>query len=166
MCVKIHLAFTLGHFWGPERPSPLQFFLPFFNKKTMVLGCNVATDSAQDKCPRESEKCFSERGAPNLYGSVRSNVWTILAPALIASERFLPHAVNCVRFCFSALWTFCLCRKYIRNRWMDLCQIRREDAYGPSLGRVWTSRSKARSPETKKRGFGPFGGGLRAVYVW
>jgi len=32
MCVKqIHLASTLGHFWGSERPSPLRF-LPFFIK--------------------------------------------------------------------------------------------------------------------------------------
>ena len=57
---------------------------------------------------------------------------------------FLPHAVNCGRFCF---WrhqsvVFCLCMKYLGNRWTDLRHIHTEDACGPSLGRVWRSRSK------------------------
>jgi len=29
---------------------------------------------------------------------------------------------------------FCLCMKYLGNRWMDLHQIHREDMFGPCLG--------------------------------
>jgi len=36
---------------------------------------------------------------------------------------------------------FCLCMKYLGNRWTDLRQIHTEDVFGPSLGRVWRSRS-------------------------
>jgi len=32
----------------------------------------------------------------------------------------LPHAVNCVSFCFwRCLWLFCMYMKYLRNRWTD-----------------------------------------------
>ena len=31
-----------------------------------------------------------------------------------------------------------------RNRWMDLRQIHTEDMFGPSFGRVWTSRTKVK----------------------
>jgi len=65
-----------------------------------------------------------------------------------------PHAVNCVRFCFwHSLWLFCLCVKYLGYRWTDLRQIHIGDMFGPSLGRVWRSRSKpqrSRSPETTR----------------
>jgi len=43
----------------------------------------------------------------------------------------VPHAVNCERFWFwrrlSAV--FCLCMKYLRNRWADLRQIHTEDVF-------------------------------------
>jgi len=39
------------------------------------------------------------------------------------------------------LWLFCLCMKYPGNHCTDLRQIHREDVFGPSLGRVWRSRS-------------------------
>ena len=72
---------------------------------------------------------------------------------------FVPHAVNCVRFCFwHCLWLFCLC-------WTDLHQIHIEEVFGPALGPVWIPRSRSRSPETKNGIFGPFGG-QRVVYVW
>ena len=45
-----------------------------------------------------------------------------------------------------SLWGFCLCMKYLGNRWTDLHQIHKEDVFGPSLGPVW--RSTSRSPET------------------
>jgi len=52
-------------------------------------------------------------------------------------------AVNCGGSCF---WRhqsiFCLCIKYLRNRWTDLCQICMEDLFGPSLGGVWRSKIK------------------------
>ena len=38
---------------------------------------------------------------------------------------------------------FCLCMKCLGNRWTDLRQIHTEDVFGPSLGQVWRSRSKA-----------------------
>jgi len=31
-----------------------------------------------------------------------------------------------------------------RNRWTDLCQIRTEDVFGPSLGQVWMSKLKVK----------------------
>jgi len=45
----------------------------------------------------------------------------------------LPHAANCVWFCFwSCLWRlFCLCMKYLENRWTDLRQIHTEDVFVP-----------------------------------
>jgi len=43
---------------------------------------------------------------------------------------------------FLALWLFCLWIKYLWNRWTDLHQIHMEDVFGPSLRRVWMSRSK------------------------
>jgi len=68
--------------------------------------------------------------------------WLLTGPFF--SERFflnvsvfvsfiLPHAVNCVRFCFGAvsLWFFCLCMKYLGIRWTDFRQIRMEDVFGP-----------------------------------
>jgi len=64
--------------------------------------------------------------------------------------------------------TFCLCMKYLGNRWTDLHQIPKEDVFGPSLGWVWMSRSKgkAQGHQGQKTTFwGPFGD-LRAVYVW
>ena len=53
----------------------------------------------------------------------------------------LPHAVNCVRFCFGVVCDFCLCMRYLWNIWTDLRQIHTEDVFGPSLGRVWRSKS-------------------------
>ena len=59
-----------------------------------------------------------------------------------ATSGFLPHhmkAVNCGKLLFLAqsLCVFCLCMKYLRNHWMDLCQIHTEDLFSPSLGQVW-----------------------------
>jgi len=43
---------------------------------------------------------------------------------------------------FGAICDFlCLCVKHIVNRWADLRQIHGEDVFGPSVGRVWRSRS-------------------------
>ena len=56
-----------------------------------------------------------------------------------------------VRFCFSAVCNklFCLLLKYLGDRRMDLCQIHREDVFGPLLGRVWMSSSKVRATRDK-----------------
>ena len=74
-----------------------------------------------------------------------------------------------VRFCFNAVCVsfFCLCIKYLWNCCADLHQIHMEDVFGPSLERVWVSRSKVKDQrhQGQKRHFGPLGG-LRAVYVW
>jgi len=53
-----------------------------------------------------------------------------------------------VRFCFNAVCVsfFCLCIKYLWNCCADLHQIHMEDVFGPSLERVWMSRS----PGTKR----------------
>jgi len=81
-----------------------------------------------------------------------------------AEHSFLQHTVNCGRFCFWCRQSvFCLCMKYLGNRWTNLRQIHTEDMLGPYLGQVWRSRSK--SPGTKKAFFDLFGG-LRVVYVW
>jgi len=66
--------------------------------------------------------------------------------------QWLPHAVNCVRSVFGAV-TFCLWMKYLGNRVTDLCQIRKETVFGPSLVQVWMSRSKVRVTTDKKRVF-------------
>jgi len=55
--------------------------------------------------------------------------------------KLLPHAVKCGRFCF---WrrqsvVFCVCMKYLGNRWTDLRQIHTEDVFRPSLGRLKVS---------------------------
>jgi len=49
-----------------------------------------------------------------------------------------------------------LCMKYLRNRWTDLHQIYTKDVFGPSLGRVWRSRSKVKVPGVKNGIFRPF----------
>jgi len=46
---------------------------------------------------------------------------------------------------------------------MDLCQIHMDDVFGPSLGRVWRSRSRLSG--TKKMFFWPFWR-LGVVYIW
>ena len=40
--------------------------------------------------------------------------------------------------------------KYLGNHWTDLRPIHREDVIGPSLGWVWTSRSKVKVTRDKK----------------
>jgi len=40
--------------------------------------------------------------------------------------------------------------KYLVNRWTDLRQIHMEDMFGPSLRRVWKSRSKVKVIKDKK----------------
>jgi len=54
----------------------------------------------------------------------------------------LPHAVNCVRFCF---WrrqsvVFCL-REIFPDRWTDMCQIHTEDVFVPCSDE-WRSKVK------------------------
>jgi len=61
---------------------------------------------------------------------------------------FLPHAV--------CLWLFCLCMKYLWNRWTNLCQIHAEDVPDPSLGRVRRSRVKGQGHQVQKLHFRPF----------
>jgi len=68
---------------------------------------------------------------------------------------------------FGAVSLCFLCMKYCisSNRWTNLRRIHTEDMFGPSLGRVWRSRSKAKVTMDKNGIFGPYGR-LRAVYVW
>ena len=63
---------------------------------------------------------------------------------------------------FLALWLVCLCMKYLGNCWTDLCQIHREDVFGPSLGRVWMSRSEVKVTSDKKWHFWA----LSAACMW
>jgi len=93
-------------------------------------------------------------------GSVRSGmmVFCFITSSSVLCQ-CLPHAVNCLRFCFwRRLWLFCLCMKYVGNRWTDLRQIHREDVFGHSLGRVWMWRSKVKGQgrQRQKRTFRPF----------
>ena len=70
----------------------------------------------------------------------------------------LLQAVNCGRFVFwcRQSMVFCLCTKYLGNRWMDLRQIQTEDVFGSSLRRVWRSSSKVKvSRDTKYSIFWP-----------
>jgi len=72
-----------------------------------------------------------------------------------ANRCFLPHAVNCVRFCFwQCLWLFCLCVKYLQNRWTDLRQIHRE-VVPRSVEFEWQGQ-RSRSPGTKNVFFGRY----------
>jgi len=48
------------------------------------------------------------------------------------------------------LWCGCLCIKYLWNCWADLHQIHSEDVLGPSLGRVWMSKSNVKVTRDKK----------------
>jgi len=61
---------------------------------------------------------------------------------------------------------FCLCMKYLGNRWTDLRQIHMEDVFGSSLGWLWRSMLKVKVSINKNCIFRPFFGALRAVYVW
>jgi len=71
------------------------------------------------------------------------------------ARQWLPHAVNCGRFCFGAVCDFfCLCMKYLRSCWTDLRQIYRKEVFGLSLGRVW--RFKGQGHQGQKRHFWPF----------
>jgi len=56
---------------------------------------------------------------------------------------FLPHAVNCGRFCF---WR----RQSVVY---GVAPIHTEDVFGPSLGWVWRSKSKVKVARNKKRHF-------------
>jgi len=50
---------------------------------------------------------------------------------------FRPMSIVATVAHLSYCWALvCLCTKYLGNRWTDLCQIHREDVFGPSLGRV------------------------------
>jgi len=75
-----------------------------------------------------------------------------LLPKFFEHLLLLPHAVNCWRFCF---WRpqsvgFCLCIKYLWNRWTDFLQIHTEDVFGPSLRHVLRSWSKVKVTVAKK----------------
>jgi len=75
-----------------------------------------------------------------------------------ALDTSLPHALDCGRLCF---WRrrsveFCLCVKYLGNRWTDLRQIHTEDVFDPSLGRVWRSGQRSKLTGTKNSIFRPF----------
>jgi len=121
------------------------------------------------------------------WSDVQTTSWTPWCYTIQMSLLLLllPHAVNCVRFCFWCcmslfvrVWNiseplnwfapnsqgrhvWSLARTslnvkskfkvttdknwvfgwYLGNRWTDLQQIHTEDMFGPSLGRVWRSRS-------------------------
>jgi len=63
------------------------------------------------------------------------------------------------RFCFwRCLWRFgCVWNKLISGTAERICaKFPTEDVFGPSLGRVWRSRSKVKSPWTKNGIFRPF----------
>ena len=55
-------------------------------------------------------------------------------------------------------WLFLFAHEISRNCWTDLHQICREDefVFGPSLGRVWMSRSKVKVTRDKNGIFRPF----------
>ena len=68
---------------------------------------------------------------------------------------FLPHAVNCGRFCFWHRQSVVFFVSVWNILGTDLCQIHTEDMFGPSLGQVWRSRSRSNVKVTsdKKRHF-------------
>jgi len=49
-----------------------------------------------------------------------------------------------VLFLAPSVCVFCLCMKYLGNGWTNLRQIHKEGVFGPSLGRVWRSRSNVK----------------------
>ena len=69
-----------------------------------------------------------------------------------------------VLFLVPSVCVFCLCVKYLGNRWTDLRQIHTEDVFGPLLERVWRSRLKVKGQglQGQKRHFPA----LSAACVW
>jgi len=65
------------------------------------------------------------------------------------------EALRKVLFLAPSVCFFSLCMKYFGNRWTDLRQIHMEDVFGPSLGRVWRSRSKVKVIRDKNGIFRP-----------
>ena len=106
------------------------------------------------------------------YSTLRISAYSSHLPLirsrfLALYKSLLPHAVNCRRFWF---WrrqsvVFCLCMKYLGNRWTDLYKIHMEDVVCSSLGCVWRSKSKVKVIRDKNGIFCP-SGGLSAVYDW
>jgi len=55
-----------------------------------------------------------------------------------------------VLFLAPPVFVFCLCMKYLGNRWTDLRQIHMKDMFGSSLGWVLRSRSRSKIKVTRE----------------
>jgi len=77
-------------------------------------------------------------------GSFRAHCVKVHVRYLISWWVLVTLCSELCRVLFFALWHFCLCMKYLVNRWMDLRQIHRVNVFSPSLGRVWMSWSKVK----------------------
>jgi len=108
--------------------------------------------------------CGAEQRAPPMFGratitldiGLHSSIYTVL---VVYFSRKLITACSELRkvlFLAPSVCGFCLCMKYLGNRWTDLRQIDKEDAFDPSLKRVRTSRSKVKVRRNKNGIFRPF----------
>ena len=133
-------------------------------------------------CPLTGTQIFM---AVNHYTTYSNMIYTISSCHFWYSERLEGNVFPLMWYCsyhytvgviitarrevrqvlFLALWLFCSYMKYPGNRWMDLRQTHTEDVLGPSLGRVWRSRSKIRFQGHQGQNTAFFGrfGGLSAV---
>jgi len=90
-------------------------------------------------------------GMTSLQTACSSSGWHHLVPAGVI-------LVSCMQCMFGIMSLaldlfffvfFCLWINYLGNRWTDLRQVHSEDVFGPSLGRVWMSRSKIKVTRDK-----------------
>ena len=94
--------------------------------QTRLKSSSVGAGSGEDHSSQQTQKYLV---------TIQNDIRTLLSKSKVQTVNvymLLSHAVNCVRFCFwCCLWLSCLCVKYLGNRWMDFCQIHREDVFGP-----------------------------------
>ena len=72
-----------------------------------------------------------------------------IANCIVHLLQFHVSSVSLI-LCFITSDFFCLSLKYLGNGWTDMRHIHREDVFGPSLGRVWISRSNVEVTRDKK----------------
>ena len=148
------------HCWDDDRPQPLNskhdlplcncapFGKIYFIVRTAPAECRKARPIS---CRSRGQPCVSFLKFEAYNRRWESRVLTVAVSAIILTAR---SELREVLF-WCCLWPFCLCMKYLRNCWTDLCQIDIDDVIGPSFGRVWRSRSKVKGQchQGQKTGF-------------
>jgi len=104
--------------------------------------------------PYSRSLCFSPRLSFSSHFHQTNSIWRHFRACVVAMRR-CNHGSSFTRVSgdifFLALYMWRQNNdifpgtKYFWNRWTDLRQIHGEDVFGPSLGRVWMSRSKVKN---------------------